>query len=122
MRCYTKLRVSENAEFCATHTPASSSSDGGRRVPCPLDPNHNVAERLLESHVKVSPEPAHVLRAKLSSDASSCIVDSAKQKSCALDGRLFFIFNFCTGAVFTGCLLYSPRWLCITRAVSLYKE
>ncbi|CAM9197073.1 unnamed protein product, partial [Sphacelaria rigidula] len=40
--------MSRDSEFCVTH-----STGEGKRVPCPLNPNHTVSENRLESHLKI---------------------------------------------------------------------
>ncbi|CAN0540754.1 unnamed protein product, partial [Scytosiphon promiscuus] len=47
-------RSPHSAEYCGTHMGESPLVDKGKRVSCPVDPNHTVVEHQLNSHVKVS--------------------------------------------------------------------
>lgn len=44
-------RSKHSASFCGTHM--GETEEKGKRVPCPVDPNHTVFEHQLSSHVKV---------------------------------------------------------------------
>ncbi|CAN0373636.1 unnamed protein product, partial [Ectocarpus sp. 13 AM-2016] len=42
-------RSKHSASFCGTHM--GETAEKGKRVPCPVDPNHTVFEQQLSSHV-----------------------------------------------------------------------
>ncbi|CAM9473201.1 unnamed protein product, partial [Ectocarpus sp. 8 AP-2014] len=44
-------RSKHSASFCGTHM--GETAEKGKRVPCPVDPNHTVFEQQLSSHVKI---------------------------------------------------------------------
>lgn len=46
-------RSPHSDEYCGTHMGASPCAKKGKRVPCPVDPNHTVFEQQLSAHVKV---------------------------------------------------------------------
>ncbi|CAM9947364.1 unnamed protein product, partial [Hapterophycus canaliculatus] len=44
-------RSKHSTQYCGTHMGATQGK--GKRVPCPVDPNHTVFEQQLASHVKI---------------------------------------------------------------------
>lgn len=46
-------RSPHSTQYCATHMVASPCPEKGKRVPCPVDPNHTVFEHQISSHMKV---------------------------------------------------------------------
>ncbi|CAN0254519.1 unnamed protein product, partial [Ectocarpus sp. 12 AP-2014] len=50
-RYCAQRRSKHSASFCGTHM--GETAEKGKRVPCPVDPNHTVFEQQLSSHVKI---------------------------------------------------------------------
>ncbi|CAN0126968.1 unnamed protein product [Scytosiphon promiscuus] len=50
-RYCAQYRSKHSTQYCGTHMGATQEK--GRRIPCPVDPNHTVFEQQLASHVKI---------------------------------------------------------------------
>ncbi|KAM4575426.1 tRNA:m(4)X modification enzyme TRM13 homolog isoform 2-T2 [Fundulus diaphanus] len=51
-RRFCKMVTGRGKRFCGEHATMEEGGGGSRRIPCPLDPKHTVAEELLEKHLK----------------------------------------------------------------------
>lgn len=86
---YCSLRRMEGSEYCFNHQPegqgGGAGSTGAKRMPCPLDPSHTVAEHDVDKHVlrcnkaKKDAELQHNPCYRANTNSGSCSAEEAEE-------------------------------------------